>query len=73
MIFPMRNDSMLPNKSTSSTESGLTSEELISVYLPILAVILKKAKANKSIIIILLVVIVIIDVTTLYKTVTEDE
>ena len=63
---------MLPDNSTSSTESGLTSEELISVYLPILAVILNKVKANKSIIIILLIVIVIVDVTTLYKAVTED-
>ena len=63
---------MLPDNSTSSIESGLTPQELISVYLPILAVILSKTKSNKSILIILLIVIVIIDVTTLYRTITED-
>ena len=64
---------MQSNNSTSSIESGLTLEDLVSVYLPILAVILDKAKANKTVLIILLIVIVIVDVTALYKAVTEDE
>ena len=63
---------MLPGNSTSSNESGLAPEDLISVYLPILAVILSKSKANKSILIILLIVIVILDINTLYKAITED-